>query len=114
MSSSPIPAQYRRHGEPCTPPKREARNRVVRVRRFGGADGLEVADAPLPAAGRGEVRVRVLAASVQYTDVLIRRRLYPQTMLRRPPLVLGYASSGRSTRWVMACAACGSASAWPT
>ena len=41
-------------------------------------------------AGRGEVRVRVLASSVQYTDVLIRRRLYPQTMHRRPPFVMGY------------------------
>ena len=69
---------------------REARNRVVQVRRFGGPDGLEVVDAPLPTAGRGEVRVRVLASSVQYTDVLIRRHLYPETMRRRPPLVLGY------------------------
>ena len=64
---------------------REARNRVVQVRRFGGSDGLEVVDAPLPRAGRGEVRVRVLASSLEYTDVLIRRHLYPQTMHCRPP-----------------------------
>ena len=69
---------------------REPRNRVVQVRRFGSPDGLEVVDAPLPTAGRGEVRVRVLAASVQYTDVLIRRHLYPQTAAHRPPFVLGY------------------------
>src|SRR6476661_1694449 len=68
----------------------EPRNRVVQVGRFGGPDELEVVDAPLPTAGRGEVRVRVLASSVQYTDVLIRRHLYPQTMHRRPPFVLGY------------------------
>jgi NADPH:quinone reductase-like Zn-dependent oxidoreductase len=68
----------------------EPRNRVVQVRRFGGPDGLEVVDAPLPTAGRGEVRVRVLASSVQYTDVLIRRHLYRQTAARRPPFVLGY------------------------
>jgi len=68
----------------------EPRNRVVQVSRFGGPDGLEVVDAPLPAAGRGEVRVRVLASSVNYTEVLIRRRLYPQTMRLRPPFVLGY------------------------
>ena len=68
----------------------EPRNRVVQVRRFGGADGLEVTDAPLPMAGRGEVRVRVLASSLNYTDVLIRRHLYPQTVARRPPFVLGY------------------------
>jgi NADPH2:quinone reductase len=69
---------------------REPRNRVVQVRCFGGPEGLEVVDAPLSTAGRGEVRVRVLASGVEYTDVLIRRRLYPQTMLRRPPFVLGY------------------------
>src|SRR5438874_3753152 len=68
----------------------EARNRVVQVRRFGGPDGLEVVDAPLPTAGRGEVRVRVLASGVEYTDVVIRRHLYPQTMHRQPPFVLGY------------------------
>jgi NADPH:quinone reductase len=69
---------------------REARNRVVQLRRFGGPDGLEVVDAPLPTAGRGEVRVRVLASGLEYTDVLIRRHLYPQTMHRRPPFVMGY------------------------
>jgi NADPH:quinone reductase-like Zn-dependent oxidoreductase len=72
------------------PSTREPRNRVVQVRRFGGPDGLEVVDAPLPTAGRGEVRVRVLASSLEYTDVPIRRHLYPQTMSRRPPFVLGY------------------------
>jgi NADPH:quinone reductase-like Zn-dependent oxidoreductase len=69
---------------------REPRNRVVRLRHFGDPDGLEVVDAPLPTAARGEVRVRVLASSVEYTDVVIRRHLYPQTMRRRPPFVLGY------------------------
>ena len=68
----------------------EPRNRVVQVRRFGGPDELEVVDAPLPTAGRDEVRVRVLASGVEYTDVVIRRHLYPQTMHRQPPFVLGY------------------------
>lgn len=68
----------------------EPRNRAVRVSRFGDADGLEVADVPVPMAGRGEVRLRVLASSLNYTDVLIRRHLYPQTMRLRPPFVMGY------------------------
>jgi NADPH:quinone reductase len=68
----------------------EPRNRVVQVRRFGGPEELEVVDAPMPTAGRGEVRVRVLASSVVYTDVVIRRHLYPQTIHRQPPFVLGY------------------------
>src|SRR5262249_13114436 len=68
----------------------EPRNRGVQVMRFGGPDGLEVVDAPLPAAWPGEVRVRVLASGLEYTDVVIRRHLYPQTMRRRPPFALGY------------------------
>ncbi len=68
---------------------REPRNRVVQITRFGGPEGLEVVDAPLPTAGRGEVRVRVLASSLEYTDVTIRRHLYPW-VLRRPPFVMGY------------------------
>jgi NADPH:quinone reductase-like Zn-dependent oxidoreductase len=65
------------------------RNKVVQVRRFGGPEGLEVVDAPLPTAGWGEVRVRMLAASVEYTDVTIRRHVYPWVR-RRPPFVMGY------------------------
>ena len=65
-------------------------NRAVQVRTFGGPDQLEVVEAPLPTAGRGEVRVRVLASGIEYTDVTIRRHRYPQTGLRRPPFVMGY------------------------
>ncbi|HSQ64573.1 MAG TPA: medium chain dehydrogenase/reductase family protein [Polyangiaceae bacterium] len=68
----------------------DARNRVVEVRSFGGPEQLEVVDAPLPRPGRGEVRVRVLASSLEYTDVVIRRHLYLQTMARKPPFVMGY------------------------
>jgi NADPH:quinone reductase-like Zn-dependent oxidoreductase len=68
----------------------EPRNRVVQVSRFGDPDGLEVVDAAVPTAGRGEVRVHVLASSLQYSDVLIRRHLYPQTTRCRPPFVMGY------------------------
>ena len=69
---------------------KEPRNQVVEVKRFGGPEGLEVVDAPLPTAGHGEVRVRMLASGLEYTDVLIRRHLYPQTMRRRLPFVMGY------------------------
>jgi NADPH:quinone reductase-like Zn-dependent oxidoreductase len=66
------------------------RNRVVLLTRFGESDGIEVIEAPVPTAGRGEVRVRVLASGLEYTDVTIRRHLYPQTSTRLPPFVLGY------------------------
>ena len=65
----------------------EPRNRVIQVSRFGGPDGLEVVQAPMPTAGPGEVRVRVLASGLEYTDVLIRRRLYPQTSRLRLSLI---------------------------
>ncbi|WLB58227.1 medium chain dehydrogenase/reductase family protein [Bradyrhizobium sp. 521_C7_N1_3] len=68
----------------------EPRNRVVQVSLFGDPEKLEVVEAPLPTAGRGELRVRVLASSLNYTEVLIRRHLYPQTMGLRPPFVMGY------------------------
>jgi NADPH:quinone reductase-like Zn-dependent oxidoreductase len=41
----------------------EPLNKVVQVRRFGGPDGLEVVDAPLPTASPGEVRDRVVRRS---------------------------------------------------
>jgi NADPH:quinone reductase-like Zn-dependent oxidoreductase len=66
------------------------RNRAVYVLHFGEPDGLAVTDAPMPIAGRGEVRVRVLASGIEYTDVTIRRHLYAQTAARRPPFVMGY------------------------
>lgn len=68
----------------------EPRNRVVQIKDFGDPDQLQVVDAPMPAAGPGEVRIRVLASSVVYTDVTIRRHLYAQTMNLRPPFTLGY------------------------
>src|SRR5438046_1084541 len=65
-------------------------NRVVQVKRFGGPEELEVVDAPLPMARTAEVRVRVFASGMEYTDTLIRCHLYPQTARRRPPFVSGY------------------------
>jgi NADPH:quinone reductase-like Zn-dependent oxidoreductase len=72
------------------PSANEPRNRVVQLERFGDPDGLRVSDAPAPRAGPGEVRIRVLASSLNYTEVLIRRHLYPQTMRLQPPFVMGY------------------------
>jgi NADPH:quinone reductase-like Zn-dependent oxidoreductase len=66
------------------------RNQVVRIRGFGGPEQLEVVDEPLPLPGRGEVLIHVLASSVEYTDVVIRRHQYAQTMLRKAPFVMGY------------------------
>ncbi|PWT83260.1 MAG: oxidoreductase [Acidobacteria bacterium] len=68
----------------------EPGNQVVQVGRFGKADELKVVTVPMPSAGPGEVRVRVLASGIEYTDVVIRRHVYAQTMFLRPPFVMGY------------------------
>jgi NADPH:quinone reductase len=59
------------------------------LRKFGGPDGFAAVDRPVPEPGAGEVLVKVLAASVQFTDVMLRKGQYPD-LKERPPLVLGY------------------------
>jgi NADPH:quinone reductase-like Zn-dependent oxidoreductase len=62
----------------------------VRLNAFGGPEGLEletVTDLPEP--GPGEVRVRVLVTSAAFTDVMIRKGMYPDVK-DMPPLTLGY------------------------
>lgn len=68
----------------------EPLNRAVQLAAYGGPECLRIVDLPRPSAGAGEVRVRVLASSINYTETLIRRRLYPQTAAYRVPFVMGY------------------------
>lgn len=63
--------------------------RVVMLGRFGGSDGFTVMEQPMPEPRLGEVLVKVLAASVQFTDVILRKGRYPD-LKQKPPLVLGY------------------------
>lgn len=64
------------------------------LRRFGGPEVIAVERGPLPSPGTGEVRVRVEASSVQYTDTLIRKGVYPD-LKQKPPVALGYDFVGR-------------------
>jgi NADPH:quinone reductase-like Zn-dependent oxidoreductase len=62
----------------------------IRLNAFGGPEELEletVPDRPKPA--DGEVRVRVLVTSAAFTDVMIRKGMYPDVK-EKPPLTLGY------------------------
>jgi NADPH:quinone reductase-like Zn-dependent oxidoreductase len=43
----------------------------------------------LPTPGEGEVRIRVLAASASFTDIMVRKGLYAE-ISEKPPLVPGY------------------------
>ena len=63
--------------------------RVLMLRKFGGPDGFAVVERPVPEPDAGEVLVKVLAASVQFTDVMLRKGQYPD-LKDKPPLVLGY------------------------
>ena len=66
--------------------------KAVRIHQFGGLDALVYEDVPRPMPGKGEVLVRVKAASVGPWDALIRSG---QSKLGQPlPLTLGSDLSG--------------------
>ena len=48
------------------------------VRRLGGPEVLETAVGEAPEPGRGEVRVRALAAGVSFADLLMREGIHPE------------------------------------
>jgi NADPH:quinone reductase-like Zn-dependent oxidoreductase len=61
--------------------------RVV-VDHFGGPDVLKVIEADVPEPGEGEVRVKVLAAGVSFTDAQLRAGTY--LGVPKPPFTPGY------------------------
>ncbi|MGF1470648.1 MAG: medium chain dehydrogenase/reductase family protein [Rubrobacteraceae bacterium] len=62
----------------------------VIVEEFGDASGISVVEEErLPEPGAGEARVKVEASSAVFTDMLIRRKLYP-AVRQKPPITLGY------------------------
>ena len=61
--------------------------RVV-VDRYGGPEVLRVVEENDPRPGRGEVRVRVLAAGVSFSDALLRAGVYLGGP--KPPFTPGY------------------------
>lgn len=57
---------------------------------FGGPETLELRTIEsLPEPGTGEVRIRVLVTSAAFTDVMIRKGMYPDVK-EKPPFVPGY------------------------
>ncbi len=62
----------------------------VVLKRFGGPEGLELRTVEdLPEPKPGEVRIRVLVTSAAFTDVMIRKGMYPDVK-EKPPFVPGY------------------------
>ena len=72
---------------PHTAQRRERMKRVV-VDHFGGPEVLRVVEEDVPRPGPGEVRVRVLAAGVSFTDALLRAGTYLGGP--KPPFTPGY------------------------
>lgn len=66
--------------------------RAVALRQFGGPEVLEVLEMPRPAAGPGEVLVRVQAATVNPTDLALRAGFRRPSL--PPPYIPGMELSG--------------------
>jgi NADPH2:quinone reductase len=64
------------------------------IDRFGGVEVLDLRrDGLLPSPAPGELRIRVEASSVQFTDTIVRRGQYPDA--GKPPIIPGYDFVGR-------------------
>ena len=66
--------------------------RSIYITRHGGPEVLELRDAPDPAPGAGQVRVRVKAAGVNFADIMMRMGMYPGAPA--VPFVPGYEAAG--------------------
>jgi NADPH:quinone reductase-like Zn-dependent oxidoreductase len=65
---------------------------LVLTKRGTPDDALAVREWPDPDVGSGQVRIRVLAAGLNFADVLARAGLYPDAP--KPPAVMGYEVAG--------------------
>src|SRR3954471_24545605 len=66
--------------------------RAVVITRHGPPEVLQVEERPDPPVGRGEVRVAVKAAGINFADTLARLGLYPDAP--KVPCVVGYEAAG--------------------
>jgi len=62
------------------------------IPRHGDASVIELREAPDPVPADGEVRIRVRAAGVNFSDILARLGIYPGAP--KPPMVVGYEVAG--------------------
>ena len=66
--------------------------RAIWITKHGGPQVLEVREAPDLRPAAGEIRIKVAAAGLNFSDVLARLGFYPAAP--KPPCVLGYEISG--------------------
>jgi NADPH:quinone reductase-like Zn-dependent oxidoreductase len=68
--------------------------RAIVVTGYGDVDKLEVRNVPEPSAGPGEVKVRVIASSVNPVDLKLRSGVYRQARPLEFPAILGRDAAG--------------------
>jgi synaptic vesicle membrane protein VAT-1 len=66
--------------------------RAVVIPRYGPPEVLEVRELPDPSVGRGDVRIAVKAAGINFADTMARVGLYPDAP--KLPCVVGYEVAG--------------------
>jgi NADPH:quinone reductase-like Zn-dependent oxidoreductase len=66
--------------------------RVVEITKHGGPEVLKVQERPDPPLGKGQVRIDVAAAGINFADVMARIGIYPDAP--KPPCVVGYEVAG--------------------
>jgi NADPH:quinone reductase-like Zn-dependent oxidoreductase len=66
----------------------------IRIHSYGGADTMQLEDAPVPECGASDLLVRVIAAGVNPIDWKIRSGAMAQGIERRFPLTLGWVAAG--------------------
>ncbi|WP_353946444.1 NADP-dependent oxidoreductase [Streptomyces sp. HUAS MG91] len=67
--------------------------KAIAVTQFGGPESLQVLDLPVPDAGPGEIRIKVVAATVNPVDTMVRRGL-AFVDDAEPPYVPGMEAAG--------------------
>src|SRR5947199_6895122 len=91
--------------EPSWVPKERRDMKRVVVDHYGGPEVLQVVEEDDPRPGPGEVRVRVLAAGVSFSDALLRAGVYLGGP--KPPFTPGSSSSASSRSSARAARGCG-------
>ena len=66
--------------------------KIVRFHATGGPEVLKIQDEPIPAPGKGEIRLRVKAIGLNRAEVMFRRGQYLETPIF--PSKLGYEAAG--------------------
>jgi len=66
--------------------------RAIWITRHGGPEVLQVRETPDPTPGKGQVRIKVHAAGLNFAEMMARQGLYPDAP--KPPCVVGYEASG--------------------